>query len=180
MNVRCVGRLFGWNMAIYDNCQVLCPWPLCVSNYQVIGRVASPYCYKGQQKSGAAERGTLGGPVHTPAWTQYCACCCGLALLALCVLSAPGPKSASLKGHIPCAMLLEFHAWLIQYGKSLLQFCLKALSPSQLPLSLSPSSFCFCSMLQSELPGAICLQCFWCTVTRALCRVLLERKKMLD
>lgn len=47
-------------------------------------------------------------------------------------------------------------------------------------LSLSPSSFCFCSMLQSELPGAICLQCFWCTVTRALCRVLLERKKMLD
>lgn len=130
-------------MAIYDSCQVLCPWPLCVSNCQVIGRVASPYCYKELQKSGAAERGTLGGPVHTPAWTQYCACCCGLALLALCVLSAPGPKSASLKGHIPCAMLLEFHTCLIQYGKSLLQFYQMALSPSQWPLSLSSSSFHF-------------------------------------
>lgn len=28
------------------------------------------------------ERGTLGGPVHTPAWTQYCAYCCGVALVA--------------------------------------------------------------------------------------------------
>lgn len=157
-------------MAICDNSQVLCPWPLRLSKHQVIGRVASPYSYKGQQKSGAAEHGTLGGPVHTPAWTQYCACCCGLALLALCVLSAPGPKSASLKGQIPCAVQLDFHACLIKYGKSPLQFCLKALEPLPIaspPLSLLVIFFFFCSMLQSDLPGAICLQCFWCTVTRA-------------
>lgn len=127
--------------------------------HRVISSVASLYCCcKGQcqQRSGAAEHGTLGGPVHTPAWTQYCAYCCGVALVAFARLVCTwSQERLSVKGQVPCAVQLGFHARLVHCGE-------KAMKPH-------PITSFLISMLQSNLPGAVGLQQFWCTATRALC-----------